>query len=67
MTLLKQIKMIILLIHCNEGVSRSVTIVLVILIKKYNYDLKSAIEFVKSKRIHQTVPKTHFLKQLLRF
>ena len=67
MTLLKQIKMIILLIHCNEGVSRSVTIVLVILIKKYNYDLKSAIEFVKSKRTHPTAPKRHFLKQLLSF
>ena len=56
-----------ILIHCNEGVSRSVTIVLAILIKKYNYDLKSAIEFVKNKRTHPTVPKRHFLKQLLSF
>jgi protein-tyrosine phosphatase len=56
-----------ILIHCNEGVSRSVTIVLAILIKKYNYDLKSAIEFVKSKRTHPTAPKRHFLKQLLSF
>ena len=56
-----------ILIHCNEGVSRSVTIVLAILIKKYNYDLKSAIEFVKSKRTHSTAPKRHFLKQLLSF
>ena len=54
-----------ILIHCNEGVSRSVTIVLAILIKKYKYDLKSAIEFVKSKRTHPTSPKRHFLKQLL--
>jgi len=54
-------------IHCNEGVSRSVTIVLAILIKKYNYDLKNAIEFVKSKRTHPTAPKRHFLKQLLSF
>ena len=53
-----------ILIHCNEGVSRSVTIVLAILIKKYNYDLKSAIEFIKSKRTHPTAPKRHFLKQL---
>ena len=56
-----------ILIHCNEGVSRSVTIVLAILIKKYNYDLKNAIEFVKSKRTHPTAPKRHFLKQLLSF
>ena len=56
-----------ILIHCNEGVSRSVTIVLAILIKKYNYNLKSAIEFVKSKRTHPTAPKRHFLKQLLSF
>ena len=56
-----------ILIHCNEGVSRSVIIVLAILIKKYNYDLKNAIEFVKSKRTHPTAPKKHFLKQLLSF
>ncbi len=56
-----------ILIHCNEGVSRSVTIVLAILIKKYNYDLKNAIEYVKSKRTHPTAPKRHFLKQLLSF
>jgi len=56
-----------ILIHCNEGVSRSVTIVLAILIKKYKYDLKTAIEFVKSKRTHPTAPKRHFLKQLLSF
>jgi protein-tyrosine phosphatase len=56
-----------ILIHCNEGVSRSVTIILAILIKKYKYDLKSAIEFVKSKRTHPTAPKRHFLKQLLSF
>ena len=56
-----------ILIHCNEGVSRSVTIVLAILIKKYKYDLKNAIEFVKSKRTHPTAPKRHFLKQLLSF
>ena len=54
-----------ILIHCNEGVSRSVSIVLAILIKKYKYDLKSAIEFVKSKRTHPTAPKRHFLKQLI--
>ena len=54
-----------ILIHCNEGVSRSVSIVLAILIKKYKYDLKNAIEFVKSKRTHPTAPKRHFLKQLL--
>ena len=56
-----------ILIHCNEGVSRSVTIVLAILIKKYNYDLKNAIEYVKSKRTHPTAPKRHFLKQLVSF
>ena len=56
-----------ILIHCNEGVSRSVTIVLAILIKKYKYDLKNAIEFIKSKRTHPTAPKKHFLKQLLSF
>jgi len=56
-----------ILIHCNKGVSRSVTIVLEILIQKYNYDLKSAIEYVKNKSTHPTAPKIHFLKQLLSF
>ena len=54
-----------ILIHCNEGVSRSVTIVLAILIKKYNYDLKSAIEFIKMRRTHPTFPKRHFFNQLI--
>ena len=54
-----------ILIHCNEGVSRSVSIMIAILIKKYGYNLKDAIEYVKSKRTHPTFPKRHFFKQLI--
>ena len=54
-----------ILIHCNEGVSRSVSIVLAILIKKYKYDLKTAIEFIKMRRTHPTFPKRHFFNQLI--
>lgn len=54
-----------LLIHCNEGVSRSVSIVLAILIIKYKYNLKDAILYLKSKRTHYTFPKRHFFYQLI--
>ena len=39
-----------ILVHCVFGRSRSVTIVLYYLIKKYNYTLEDALEYVKDKR-----------------
>ena len=38
------------LVHCAMGIQRSATIIVCYLIKYYNFDIKSAIIFVKSKR-----------------
>ena len=56
-----------ILIHCNEGVSRSVSILLAILVKKYNMSLYDAIMLVKSKRNHPTKPNIGFFKQLIKY
>jgi dual specificity phosphatase 12 len=38
------------LIHCIQGISRSVTFVIAYIIFKYGYDYKKAESFVKQKR-----------------
>tara|TARA_B100001996_G_C18651071_1_gene589424 strand:- start:1138 stop:1686 length:549 start_codon:yes stop_codon:yes gene_type:complete len=52
-----------ILIHCICGVSRSVTILLAYIIKKYNYTPKYALELVKKKRDIAN-PNPNFMKQL---
>ncbi|KAF7329005.1 Dual specificity [Mycena venus] len=51
------------LVHCNEGASRSVTIVCAYVVKKLQIDSKAALEFVKAKRPNAR-PNPGFLKQL---
>lgn len=52
-----------ILIHCICGVSRSVTILLAYLIKKYKYTPNEALQIVKQ---HRTIanPNPNFMKQL---
>ncbi len=52
-----------ILIHCMNGVSRSVTIVLQYLMQKMN--LKESYNYLKSKRSQYTRPNRGFIKQLL--
>lgn len=37
-------------VHCAAGMSRSVSIVVAYLMKRYNWSLKDALEFLRSKR-----------------
>lgn len=39
-----------ILVHCYMGISRSTCVVLLYLIKKFNYNLDDAIDYVKTKR-----------------
>jgi|TARA_B110000305_G_C19003183_1_gene431395 protein-tyrosine phosphatase len=52
-----------ILIHCICGVSRSVTILLAYIIKKYNYTPKYALKIVQKKR-NIANPNDNFMKQL---
>ena len=52
-----------ILIHCICGVSRSVTILLAYIIKKYNYTPKYALKLVQKKR-NIANPNPNFMKQL---
>lgn len=52
-----------ILIHCICGVSRSVTILLAYIIKKYNYTPKYALKLVQKKRDIAN-PNDNFMKQL---
>ena len=52
-----------ILIHCICGVSRSVTILLAYIIKKYNYTPQYALKLVKKKR-NIANPNSNFMKQL---
>lgn len=52
-----------ILIHCNLGISRSSSILIAYLIRKYKLCLYSAFNYVKDKRI-QIAPNYSFLKQL---
>tara|TARA_B110000114_G_C14876803_1_gene311065 strand:+ start:150 stop:647 length:498 start_codon:yes stop_codon:yes gene_type:complete len=52
-----------ILIHCICGVSRSVTILLAYIIKKYNYTPIYALKLVQKKR-HIANPNPNFMKQL---
>ena len=52
-----------ILVHCQNSVSRSVTLVLAYLISRGN-TLVEAFEYLKSKRTQYTCPNRGFLKQL---
>jgi len=54
------------LVHCHQGVSRSVSIVLAYLIKKQQMTLKEAYSKVRSAR-PEAKPKQNFLSQLVKF
>lgn len=54
------------LVHCHAGVSRSATVSMAYIMKSLNYDLRSAYDFVKSKRSCVS-PNLHFMGQLLEF
>mmetsp|Transcript_24317 Transcript_24317/g.37878 ORF Transcript_24317/g.37878 Transcript_24317/m.37878 type:complete len:170 (-) Transcript_24317:42-551(-) len=51
-------------VHCNQGVSRSASVVIAYLIKKENMDLKSAFRHVKDRR-RIIMPNTGFWEQLV--
>ena len=54
------------LVHCHAGVSRSATVCMAYIMKTLNQDLRSAYDFVKSKRSCVS-PNLHFMGQLLEF
>lgn len=53
----------VVLVHCQAGVSRSATLVLAYLMKKYHFSLKEAITYLK-RRKPNVAPNQGFLKQL---
>lgn len=55
-----------MLVHCYAGVSRSVTIVVAYIMKKYNWNVDEALNFVKEKRV-VAKPNDGFMKQLKQF
>jgi hypothetical protein len=54
------------LIHCIQGISRSVTLVIAYIIFKYGYDYKKAESFVKQKRVI-ACPNNGFMVELIQF
>ncbi|CAJ1959243.1 unnamed protein product [Cylindrotheca closterium] len=54
------------LVHCNQGVSRSAALVMAYLIKTHGFSLKEAFFHVQSKR-EVAQPNTGFMKQLIEF
>jgi protein-tyrosine phosphatase len=54
------------LIHCQAGVSRSVTIAASYLMRQHKMTVEEALEFVRSKR-PAAKPITHFVEQLKRY
>lgn len=54
------------LVHCHAGVSRSATVCMAYVMKTLDFDLRSAYDYVKTKR-HCVSPNLHFMGQLLEF
>ena len=55
-----------ILIHCYMGSSRSATIVLLYLIRKHNYTIEQALEYIKEKRNIVNL-NTQFLEDIKNF
>lgn len=56
----------VIMIHCNLGISRSSSVLIAYLIKRYNMCLYAAFNYVKDKRL-QIAPNYSFLRQLKQF
>ena len=54
------------LVHCMCGISRSVTIILAYMIKKYNYTYDDALKFIKDKK-KSINPNDGFMRQLKKY
>ena len=54
------------LVHCHAGVSRSATVCMAYIMKTLGYNLRSAYDYVKSRRSCVS-PNLHFMGQLLEF
>lgn len=52
-------------VHCKEGVSRSVSLVLAYLVRDQDMELKDAVRLVRSKR--EILPNEGFLQQLIEY
>lgn len=52
-------------VHCREGVSRSVSLVLAYLVRDQDMELKDAVRLVRSKR--EISPNEGFLQQLIEY
>ena len=55
-----------LFVHCREGISRSVSVVLAYFIRKYRWSYVDAMNFVSEKRDHIN-PNKYFEKQLIEY
>lgn len=55
-----------MLVHCIQGISRSVTIVIAYLIFKLGYDYKKAEQYVKQRR-GIACPNNGFMVELIQF
>jgi len=53
-----------ILVHCNHGMSRSVTVVVAYLMKKFRVGYKKALEYVKEQR-PLARPNQGFINQLM--
>lgn len=56
----------VVLVHCAQGVSRSVTIVIMFLMRTFGMSLEESMNFIKMHR-HKADPNPGFIKQLERF
>jgi protein-tyrosine phosphatase len=54
------------LVHCVQGASRSVSVVLAFLMRKNNWDVQTALEYVQQKR-SVAKPNTGFMEQLHKY
>merc|ERR1711964_220797 len=56
-----------ILVHCRQGVSRSVTMIIAYLVKKHGYTIETALELIRSVRGSVAYPNNGFRQQLEKF